>query len=60
MTSICVCQQELSEVAVELWSCHSLHRVWVILNPGVSRRTSWSCGVSSGAHQSNSQQGVEF
>lgn len=31
MTSISVCQQELSEVAVELWSCHSLPRVWVIL-----------------------------
>lgn len=28
--------------------------------PGVPPRTSWSCGVSGGAHQSNIQQGVEF
>lgn len=34
MTSISVCQQELSELAVELWSCQSSPRVWVILNPG--------------------------
>lgn len=53
MTSISVCQSELSGVAVEMWS---LHWVWVILNPGVSPRTSWSCGVSSGAHQSNSHR----
>lgn len=36
MTSISVSQQELSGVAVELWSCHSLHRAWDILKPGLS------------------------